>query len=194
MSSKNSKIIYLLSVIISLLYLGCAEESIPILPNDPEYVPGQVIVKFNESVNDSFFYAFIGSIDLQIHSRNYDSYWFWVETPKDSDLYYQSNFSQNWPLFTGVSVSEYPYEDIDTTKGYIFLGYKSGNDASDISEGKNYIESLGLTLKRVNIIPITNIRAVLLVPIGEELNWKNQLSQYSFIEYADLNYINRTHI
>jgi Fervidolysin N-terminal prodomain len=192
---KSASLIFVLalSFILSIFLSGCKESDNPILPPKHEYVPGQIVVKFNESVSDSFFNAFIDSLGLEIYSRNYDSYFFWVETPKDSADYYASLFRNKWPLFIGVSVSTYPYEDIDSTKGYISMTYKTGLDASDISEGENYIDSLGLTLKRVTIIPIDNIFAVILVPIGKELYWIDQLSKCTFIDYAELNYITRGH-
>ena len=70
------------------------------------------------------------------------------------------------------------------------MGYKTGEDASDTTQGGSLIRELGLHLKRVVVIATEpEILALLKVPVGKETFWIDKLKKYSFIKFAELNYI-----
>jgi hypothetical protein len=160
--------------------------------NTQEYVLGQVVVKTKANISLNYFLKFIDSLGIKVLSRDYDRVYLWIEVPNDSVTHFIILLSREFQLFTGVTESNYPYSDGDLGKKYLFAVYKTGQDASDIADGKIFIEKLGLKIKRVNVMPMEGeIHAVLGVPEGDEITWINKLKSYPFIKYAELNYVYR---
>lgn len=179
-------------VILSLIYSsGCNKNQA--VPTEQEYVSGQVAVQTTGDITVENFETFIGSLGLEILRRNHARVYFWIEIEPDSVTKHIVELSKHYPLFTSVSESEYPFSDINLTKKYLFLAYKDGEDASDTTQGGNLIRELGLHLKRVVVMATEpEIHALLKVPVGEEIFWVDKLKTYSFIKYAELNYITHT--
>ena len=181
--------------LILVMFLSCKNDPSQLVANtELDYVEGQVSVKTIDSVSVDFFLSFIDSLGLPVLQRNHDRYYLWIEGAVDSIYIYQTELTKIYTLFSGVMIGDYPFSDIDTTKKYIYTSYKTGEEASDLSDGISVLDSLGLILKRV--IKHTRepyIIALLSAPIGKEKYWASELSTYSFIEFAELNYICHIH-
>ncbi len=158
----------------------------------PEYIPGQVAVATMDTVSNDFFESFIIGLDLTLTHSNYDAVRFWIELPPDSADYFKNQLK--YPPFSAKNFLPYPFDDIDSSKIYLKVDYKYREDTSDLTEGIAILNSLGLTLKRVEIYPPNRpFHYIVYVPIGTEECWINRFKTYPFIEWAELVYIMHGH-
>jgi hypothetical protein len=144
MRSKTLTIV-LTFVILSIIYsTGCnKDQSVPTEQNKQKYVSGQLIVQTTADITIKKFETFIDSLGLEILQRNYAGVYFWIEIEPDSVTKYIVELSKRYPLFISVSETGYPFSDIDSTKKYLSMVYKTGEDASDTTQGSNLIRKLG---------------------------------------------------
>ena len=183
------------SLFIILILTGCSNNSpteTAIIEPRPighlEFVPGEVVVGVDSGVTHPFFQSFIDSLHLAILDWTYDVVAFWIEIPSGTADRYIAELSSD-SLFSDIYKTNYPFPDSVRGSDYLHALYKIGKDASDTSEGRIAVQSLGLTLQRVEVYSMAGNRSALVsVPRGTELSWISRFKSFSFIRYAELNY------
>ncbi len=184
----------LIMATIILVTFGCGESNPLEYPRAPFplYVPGEIIAVLADTVSESFFNSFVKQMKIEVLNRNYSLVEFWIEVLPDS-ITHTINHLLKYDIFSGVTEKDYPYQDKDTNKKYIFMFYKYGKDASDVNEGKNAIETLKLILKRIVIRERGELTVVFKVPVGLEDYWCQKLKNYNFVYSCNRNSISITH-
>ncbi len=184
-------------LLVFLLFSSCQENpstpsSRPIrLPDHALYVPGQVAVGVKPGITYDFFASFADSLHLPILEWDYDHVMFWIEIPRGTADTYIPQIKAD-SSFTAVYQNTYSFSDVDTTKDYLSADYRFGKDASDTTYGKNIVQRLGLTVKRIVVFSLEGYRSALLsVPVGTENLWCEKLKLYPFVRYAQPNFIAR---
>lgn len=153
-----------------------------------QFVPGEVVVGVDSGITHAFFASFIDSLQLGIIEWSYDVVVFWIEIPPATASKYIDELSSD-SLFSGIYETRYPFSDSMPGKEYLRGLYKYGKDASDTTQGRIAVQSLGLIIKRVEFYSMDSYRnALLSVPIGTERYWSTLLKTYPFIRYAEPNY------
>jgi hypothetical protein len=187
---KNIFIVFFLSSI-AFLTISCDNPEDPNKGTDhnrpvgnPEYAPGQVVASFNDTTDYGFIRSFFTNIHLSPISINADStvsVWIQVDSGNVNDYLtrLQHDSTVSWADHRG-----YPLSDGDASKAYILVQFKN---TIKINYAQSLIQSInGISWKKLLISPRS---ALLEVPIGQENKWIDSLKTYTFIRYAELNYI-----
>jgi len=181
----------LLAIFITFFIVSCSNstnpvnsnidngEIIPFLP-----VPGQVAAGFADTSNYSSIEFFLQQLKLTVVSIDADSsFTFWVQVYSGEIDKHLEWLSQNreiaWAQQSGYSK--------DPQKEYIILHFMAG---TSVEFAKNLINSKkGLKVKDTICSPRSG---VVEVKIGTEQQWIDSLKTFSFVKWAEQNYV--THI
>ncbi len=159
---------------IVLLFTDCAKGTDP----QPEYVPGEVIIRFYDNVSFKSAYLLVDSLDLGI------SYL------KGFGYYVDAN-----------QVSIDTIKEIIRTKPYLTNGGEISNATLidsiikistrffdlDIVDAIDWFATVEQLMLKDDFTDKSFNWGVLIVPIGQEQYWIDQLNQYNIVKYAELN-------
>jgi hypothetical protein len=158
----------------------------PNTPGRPIYAAGQVAVGFVDSVNYPFIFSFINGLNLTPININADSsfsVWIQVDSGKVSDLLarLQQDSAIAWADQRG-----YPMDDGDPQKEYLLAHFRG---TVTVDYALALIRSIpGISWKKT----LFSSRSALIgVPVGQETRWVDSLKTFSFVRWAELNYIIR---
>jgi hypothetical protein len=162
---------------------GCQQQGTEPEP-EPEFVPGEVAVSTTLEITNQYFRSFIDNLGLQILQYDSARISFWIQVPSDSVSYYVSLLSSDQ---TFLKVGEMGLvSPADTSQKYIYVDYNYGESKPDTIIGQQYVESLGFIPSRTIV---RYAGALISVSICAEKYWVNVFRRYTFIRYAELNYI-----
>ena len=173
----NSKIKKILVTIFLLFGFGSCKST-----TEPEeiieYIPGQVIVGFVDSVSYQFAFNFCKSEDLEILKSDL-GHNFWTIADTNNLEYYQNLFSDD---STVIFIDELLSNSSNDTL-LITITFSGVNSLEHDFENLNLA---GLKVYKTNRHPAY---ALLKTAINKEQYYINKLTKYNFIRYAELNYI-----
>jgi len=173
-NSKIKKI--LITIFLFIGFWSCKSTTKP--EGIIEYVPGQVIVGFVDSVSYQFAFNFCETENLEI-LRSDLGHNFWAVADSNNLEYYQKLFSDDSTIiFIDELLSN---SSIDTL--LITITFSGVNSLAHDFENLNLA---GLKVYKTSKRPAY---ALVKTAIDKEQYYINKLTNYNFIRYAELNYI-----
>lgn len=150
-----------------------------------EFVPGEISVGIKSGTNINVIFDFINQFDLKVDNIN--SLTFTSDLPPDS-LQFVLDFL-NDKIYTN-----------DGTNWFVtgYLHYQSNQitifprlfDMDKLEYQNDWITSMQeLELSEKHNIELNSGIIRFNVPIGSELEWKNQFENYNIVDWSELNYI-----
>lgn len=175
------KLIYLLS----LLWLLASCSSGDLETDTREFVPGEVSVGFKSGTEINDLFNFINLFDHQVDNIN--SLTFTSNLPSD-DLQYVLDFL-NEKTYTNDGVNWFVngYLHYQTNEITIFprlFGMENIEYQNDWLNSMNELE-----LNKKHNVELNGGIIRFHVPVGKELEWKDQFENYNIVDWAELNYI-----
>jgi hypothetical protein len=168
---KKIILIILLSLFISPVY-------------SQDYVSGEIIIGFNDSVDGPEAIKTLKELKLEIKERPFAQYRYVVYfRTQNNENYHLKNNLEKSQLFTLVDI---PLDDkgIDISSNAIFAYAK-------LTTTENDVKQLIASLKNIEIksVETTSISVLVKVPVGHENNQIKKASKHKSIKNAELNYI-----
>ena len=147
-----------------------------------EFVPGEIIIGFKDSVDGPEAIKIIEELNLEVKERPFAKYrhTYYFETKKYENHPIKENLEKS-QLFTLVDI---PLDDkgIDISSSAIFAYAKLTTTENDV---KNLINSLkNIKIKSIETTPISILAKV---PVGQEKNQIKKVKRHKNIQYAELN-------
>jgi hypothetical protein len=189
--NMNNKKLWFISIILILLFISCSESDNPLVISKPiihfpvsqvSYLPGEVEVEFQDSVDHEFISSFINKYKLTPIDIYADSVFsMWIQVDSGDVNYYINRLQQD----TAVSwAKQRGYSQGDPKKSYILAYFKG---TVKINYALSLIHSInGLSWMETFI---STRSALIGVPIGEEQYWISFFVKFSFVKSAGLNYM-----
>ncbi|GBD88320.1 hypothetical protein BMS3Abin03_02255 [bacterium BMS3Abin03] len=175
----------LIFTVFILQLISCTDADKIVSVNMPlEFVPGQVVVGFEDSVSLHSADEFIYNLGFTSDTMYFDSsFSVWVRVDSGKAIDYENIILQ----ITGVCAAferTYPYDDIDSTKSYLLVCF---DGTVDTVFAKDRIESVPNLI--VSRVLMHSKMSLINVPVGREIFWRDSLRTLSIIKWAELNYI-----
>lgn len=181
-----------ISILLIFTAISCSDSDNPLILPQPitklpggsqnSYVPGHVIVEFQDSVDHVFIGSFINKYKLTPINIYADSVFsMWIQVDSGDVNYYINRLQQD----TAVSwAKQRGYSQGDPKKSYILANFKG---TVKINYALSLIHSIN-GLSWMETFLSTRL-ALIGVPIGEEQYWISFFVKFSFVKSAGLNHI-----
>lgn len=145
--------------------------------DDGQYVPGEILVGFADTVSYGFVTNFLNEMDLEILDLDL-CHNFWAVADSNNLAYYRNLFSTD---STVKAVNKLYWSTVDTL--YITITF---NGMNSLESDSVKVEDAGL---HVYSVKRYSKWAHVSCEIGKEYEWTDSLLTYNFIRYAEPNFI-----
>ena len=150
-----------------------------------EFVPGEVSVGIKSGTDISDLFDFINLFDHQVDNVN--SLTFTSNLESDNLQYILDILNEKTYTNDGVNWFVTGYLHYQTNQITIFPRLFGMDNIEYQNDWLNSMNELELNEKHNSELNSGIIRFY--VPVGEELDWKNQFENYNIVDWAELNYI-----
>ena len=149
---------------------------------NPEYVPGQVLVGFVDTVSYDFIIYFFDTLSLEILDLDL-GHNFKAKADSNNLEFYRKIFSNDSTIeFIDQLPSSSTPDSLHITMTF--------NGMNTLEADLIKVESIGLNVYDISRHPKT---VQLRCEIGEENYWISRLLTYDFVRYVEFNYLNHIH-
>ena len=158
--------------------------SIAVIAYSQEFVTGEMIIGFKDSVDEVESVRILGELNLELKERPFAQYrhTYYFKTAKHGNANMKSRLDES-QLFSLVDI---PLDDkgIDMSSDALFAYAKLTTTQNDVIK---LVASLrGVSIKSTET---TSISLVVAVPNGKENDTAKKVMKHKKVEYAELNYL-----
>ncbi len=175
------KITFLL-VIIGIMFSCSSDDS---EPDTREFVPGEVSVGIKSGTNINDLFDFINLFDHQVNNVN--SLTFTSNLESDNLQYVLDFLNDKTYTNDGINWFVTGYLHYQTNEITIFPRLFGMEKIDYQTDWLNSMNELKLNEKHNSELNSGIIRFY--VPVGQEMEWRNQFASYDIVDWAELNYI-----
>ncbi|MFD0762282.1 hypothetical protein ACFQZW_09330 [Lutibacter aestuarii] len=154
-------------------------------PDTREFVPGEVSVGIKSGTNINDLFEFINLFDHQVDNVN--SLTFTSNLQSDNLQYVLDFLNDKTYTNDGVNWFVTGYLHYQTNEITIFPRLFGMENIAYQTDWLNSMNELELNEKHNSELNSGIIRFY--VPVGQEIEWRNQFTSYDIVDWAELNYI-----